>query len=61
VIGEWKAYSTRVLKQHWTTRQHFWTSGGDVRHVDGTGLDSVIRYVLDEQGEPMTTYDASKS
>ena len=61
VIGEWKAYSTRVLEQHWTTRQHFWTSGGDVRHVQGAALASVIRYVLDEQGEFMTTYDASKS
>ena len=59
VIGEWKAYSTRALKQRWTTRQHFWTTGGDSRTVPGAGLTQIIRYVLEEQGEPMTTYDAS--
>jgi len=45
VMGDWKAYGSRRLK--------------DCRTFRGDNLASVLRYVLEEQGEPMETYVAS--
>ena len=58
VMGDWKSYGSRSLKVRWPERKQFWTRGGDCRAVHGVGLNQVLRYVLEEQGEPMETYDA---
>ena len=58
VMGEWKSYGSRSLKVRWPGRKQFWTRGGDCRSVDGDSLYRILRYVLEEQGEPMEIYDA---
>ena len=58
VMGDWKRYGTRALKLCWPKRRHFWASGGYARSVPGAGLNRIVRYVLDEQGDPMETYNS---
>lgn len=58
VMGDWKSYGSRSLKVRWPERKQFWARGGDCRSVDGDGLNQVLRYVLEEQGEPMEICDA---
>ncbi len=59
VMGDWKRYSSRDLRAHWPHRQQFWTGGGSTRSVNGPGLNRIVRYILDEQGEALETYDGS--
>ena len=58
VMRDWKSYGSRTLKVRWPGRKQFGTRGGDCRSVAGDGLNQVLRYVLEEQGEPMEMYDA---
>ena len=59
VMGDWKRYSSRALRSRWPYRRQFWTGGGSTRSVNGSGLNRIVRYILDEQGEPLETYDAN--
>ena len=59
VMGDWKGYCSRALRIHWPHRQQFWTGGGSARSVNGPGLNRLVRYILDEQGEPLETYDGN--
>jgi REP element-mobilizing transposase RayT len=58
VLQALKAYATRALRFASTQpRNHYWTRSGDVRRLaTRKAVDQAIRYVLDEQGEPMETF-----
>ena len=56
VMGDWKSYATRGLRQRWPERRQFWTRVGNCRRVNDRGFDDIVHYVLEEQGEPLATY-----
>ena len=54
IFHDWKAYASRALQD--SGRIH-WTHGGNVRHIKTTEqLNSFMRYILHNQGDPMETY-----
>ena len=59
VMGQFKAWCTRKLKDHERTsgakviRKNWWTQRGSKRWLNGTkSIQAAVRYVLEEQGEP---------
>jgi REP element-mobilizing transposase RayT len=63
VSGDFKAYSTRALKQEPLDihRKHFWTEGASHRYLfHPDRLREEIHYVLDEQGDRMAVYEAER-
>ena len=61
VLNDWKAYATRALRGAGLTGadQPVWTHAGSTRRIaSADGLKRAIRYVLEEQGEPMETFSA---
>ncbi|MBY0502294.1 MAG: transposase [Bryobacteraceae bacterium] len=59
VVGDWKSYATRALKQTWPDRRRFWTMGACFRSIPGAGLGSIAQYILDEQGDRLEVFDES--
>jgi hypothetical protein len=66
VLNDWKAYATRALRSQGliASDRTIWTHGGNtLRIVRPEALRNAIRYVLEEQGQPMEVYraDAGRS
>jgi REP element-mobilizing transposase RayT len=62
VMEDYKAYCTRRLREAGfdPARRHRWTEGGSKRYLwKPEQLQAAIRYVLDEQGEPMELFIAA--
>jgi REP element-mobilizing transposase RayT len=62
VIEDYKAYCTRRLREAGfePTRRHRWTEGGSKRYLwKPEQLHAAIKYVVEEQGEPMEVFCAS--
>ena len=60
VIGDFKAYATRALRTAGVAgaRQRLWTALGSTRYLwDWEAVERAMRYVVDEQGEPMAVFE----
>jgi REP element-mobilizing transposase RayT len=63
VMEDYKAYCTRRLREAGfePARRHRWTEGGSKRYLwKPERLQEAIRYVADEQGEPMAVFVAAE-
>jgi len=64
MLNDFKAYATRRLKEAGfdRDRRHRWTEGGSTRFLwRAEKVPEAVRYVVDQQGEPMEVYEASPS
>jgi REP element-mobilizing transposase RayT len=62
VMEDYKAYCTRRLREGGfePTRRHHWTEGGSKRYLwKAEHLQAAIKYVVEEQGEPMVVFRAA--
>lgn len=54
IFHDWKAYASRALRD--PDRIH-WAHGGNIRHIKTSEqLNSFMRYMLHNQGDPMEVY-----
>ncbi len=61
VLNDWKAYATRALRSKKLVESDrlVWAHGGNaVTIARPEGLRTAIRYVLEQQGQPMEVYCA---
>src|SRR5262245_7215035 len=63
VMVDLKAWSSRRLREacNESSERDRWTQHGSTRYLnDEASFDGAMKYVIDEQGEPMDVYDSRK-
>ena len=59
IVVDWKAYATRRLRTGDSAALVYWAQGGSARSLKTErDLRRAIKYVLEEQGEPLETFYA---